>query len=462
MNDPQAAAKARIARVPAANKSITRSWSELATGRLAIALIVLLGVAERTLWNLLRPTVGAVGEAPNVAVALAQGRGFADAYNIGQGSTAHLLPVSPVLAAGIYSVFGVRSPVAEIILAAWSIGLAIGTYLLLYRAFGRLGTPSWARVGALAFACLMPVYISQEAVDFRIWEGGLAVFLVALFLDRLLAALERPVLATAEIVPLTALAALIFFVNPTLGLGVYASAGLACLTRLRIGRLITTAALAAGLAALLVVPWTLRNQHVMGSAISLRSNAGLELAIANYPGADAATEPRARYFERLEAIHPTWSERAYQEVLSLGEVAYFQRLGEETNRWMRDNPSLVLKLALTHLRQVFVPEPWQFRTFGNPTFAAGKAALASIAGLGGLLGLALALVRGRRGWIHPALLIAVPALLLCLFQPVPRYTYLFYPLLVFCAADAVARIKRLVLTRRGRKRLQSELPASTQ
>lgn len=287
MNDTQAAAKARVARAPASNKLINRSWTELATGRLTIALVVLLGIAERALWN------------------------------------------------------------------------------------------------------------------------------------------------------------------PTLGLGVYASAGLACLTRLRIERLITTTALAAGLAALLVVPWTLRNQHVMGSAISLRSNAGLELVIANYPEADAETEPRARYFERLEAIHPTWSERAYQEVLSIGEVAYFQRLGEETNRWMRENPSIVLKLAIGHLRQVFAPEPWQFRTFGNPAFAGGKAALATLAGLGGLLGLALALVRRRRCWIHPALLVAVPALLLCLFQPVPRYTYLFYPLLVFCAADAVAQIKRLVRTRRG-------------
>ncbi|CAA9497230.1 MAG: hypothetical protein AVDCRST_MAG91-862 [uncultured Sphingomonadaceae bacterium] len=451
MSDIQTTAKAWVARVPASNKLMNRSWSELATGRLAIALIVLLGIAERALWNLLRPTAGAVGEAPNVAVALAQGRGFADAYNIGQGSTAHLLPVSPALAAGVYSVFGVRSPAAEFILAAWSIGLAIGTYLLLHRAFGRLGTPAWARVGALAFACLMPVYISQEAVDFRIWEGGLAVFLMALFLERLIAALERPVVATADILPLTALAALIFFVNPTLGLGVYASAGLACLTRLRIRRLITTTALAAGLAALLVVPWTLRNHHVMGSAISLRSNAGLELAIANYPGADAETEPRARYFERLEAIHPTWSERAYQEVLSVGEVAYFRRLGEQTNRWMRENPATVLKLAIGHLRQVFAPEPWQFRTFGNPAFAGGKAALATLAGLGGLLGMALALARRRCCWVHPALLVAVPALLLCLFQPVPRYTYLFYPLLVFCAADAVAQIKRMVFSKARRQ-----------
>lgn len=428
---------------------MSRSWREIAAGRLVLVLIVLLGIAERTLWNLLRPATGAAGEAPNVAVALAEGRGFADAYNVGQGPTAHLLPVSPAIAAGVYGAFGVRSPIAEVILACWSIGLAMGTYLLLYRAFGRLGTPKWARVGALAFACLLPVYINQEAVDFRIWEGGLAVFLVALFLDRLLAALEHPVLATRDVVLLAALAALIFFVNPTLGLAVYASSGLACLKRMRAGRLIATAALAAGLASLLVVPWTLRNQHMMGSAILLRSNAGLELALANHPGADSDTEPRARYFDRLYAIHPTWSDQAYQEVLSVGEVAYSRRLGDETNTWMRDNPYLVLKLAARHVRQIFVPDPWQFRAFGNPTFAAGRAALASLAGLGGLLGIALALMGRRRGWIYPAILVAMPALLLCLFQPVPRYTYLFYPLLVFCAADAAARISRMALRRRA-------------
>ena len=81
-----------------------------------------------------------MGEAMNVAIALGEGRGFAGAFGPGHGATAHLLPLGPAMAGLVYGWLPPRSPGAEAILVGWSIGLAIATYMLLYRALGHLGS----------------------------------------------------------------------------------------------------------------------------------------------------------------------------------------------------------------------------------------------------------------------------------------------------------------------------------
>jgi hypothetical protein len=96
-----------------------------------------------------------------------------------------------------------------------------------------------------------------------------------------------------------------------------------------------------------------------------------------------------------------------------------------------------LKLAVRHVRQIYAPEGWQFAIWGTRQYPGIRAALASFAGVVGLLGIMFALARRRRGWVYVGILALLPALELCLFQPVPRYTYLLYALLAFCAADLI-------------------------
>src|SRR5260370_26592629 len=93
-------------------------------------------------------------EALNVAVAFAQGGGFADAFKLGQGPAAHILHISPAVAGTVYAVFGVGSATSEFLLGCWSIGLAVGTYFVLFRAFKTLGSSRLARLLALAFGCM--------------------------------------------------------------------------------------------------------------------------------------------------------------------------------------------------------------------------------------------------------------------------------------------------------------------
>lgn len=413
-------------------------WRVVLQERLVVASLLFAGLAERVLWCLLRPTVGAAGEATKVAVALAQGKGFADAYTAGQGPTAHLLPLPPLWAGGIYTLFGIKTLTAEFILAAYAISLALGTYLLLYRAFQHLGVPRWARLGALGFACVAPTYLSQEAVDFRTWEGGLAAFLAALFLlvlvEPRIRSLNRRTFYGA------CLASLLFFVNPPLGASAFTCALVFGLRRLSPAQFARAVLFATVTLAALFGPWTLRNARVMHAPIVLRSNAGLELALANYPGALDREHPRDRFLERIAAIHPV-SRPAYARMEQAGgEVAYANKLGVETKQWIGQHPASEARLLAMHGREMVFPRRWQFDIYGRNLSPALRAILADLAGVLGLAGIVVALVRRKGDWLYPAAMVLIPTLLVMPFQPVPRYTYLIYPTLVFCAAQLIASL----------------------
>ena len=420
--------------------------------RWIIVAIILLGIIERVLWNGMRTTTGAEGEAFNVARAIAEGRGFADAYRIGSGPTAHLTPVSPLIAGGVYRLFGVRSLPSEMLLATWSIGLALGAHLLLYRAFGRIGVPRDLRLGALAWGCLAPTYISQEAVEFRVWEGGLATFMIALFLDRLTAleahyaagvrARSRPALTAA------ALGGALFLINPPMGLGAIACLALVAWRRLSLGATAATAATGAATIALLVAPWAIRNERVLGAPVPLRSNAGLELALSNYDGAETVTDQRLAYLDRIDAVHPTISDAGYRRLRAVGEVAYADALGDEALDWMARHPGRVTVQAVDHMREMIFPSVWKFDPVGQSRASWFKVPLARLAGIVGLLGMLVALARIGGGASYPAIYMTTVIVLMSPFQPVVRYMYVISPVLVNFMACAGLLVPRVASVRR--------------
>jgi hypothetical protein len=403
----------------------------------APVLLAAAGVVERVAWTLLQPAHGAMGEAMNVAVALGEGRGFAGAYGPGHGATAHLLPLGPGLAGLVYHWLAPRSSAAEAILSGWSIGLAVGTYLLLYRAFGYLRVPRPARLAALAVGMLAPAYLTIETVDFRVWEGGLATFLAALFLERLLAAHRRLSERRADRLPLTPIvcACVLFFVNPPLGASAFICLSVLGLTQLPMRANIVGGVIAVGLVAAMVVPWALRNDRVLGTVVPLRSNAGLELAIANNREMADATDPAAALEHQLLAIHPTANLQARREVQRIGEVAYANRRGDEARAWIAANPAAAARLWLRHARQMLFPDRWMTDP-RHSRAGAIRAVFLQIVGLGGLIGLAvLCTRRWSDGAVYPAVMVLMTTLLLAPFQPVSRYTYVLYPTLCFlCGA----------------------------
>lgn len=416
-------------------------------GVAVVAGLLAIGVCIRVAWSLLRDGHGATGEAFNVARAIAEGRGFADAFRVGQGPTAHLLPISPGIAGGVYRLFGVHSPAAESILTAWALMLMLGTYLLLFRLFGGLGVSRWARLGGLAYLCLSPVYIAQEAVDFRIWEGGLAVCLAAILLSALVAAERVERISAARTAGLAVLAAALFFVNPIIGVAGYAGTLIFAWRRFGMSQFVLAGLMAAAALAAFAAPWALRNASQLDAFVPLRSNAGLELALGQNPHAVDGADRGEVFRRRLAEIHPAVGSEAYRRLTAIGgEVPYSQALGRETRNWIADHPGDAARLTLRHIRQTLAPEPWQF---GNGFLPELRAILANLSGLLGLAGLALALSGRRPLWIYVALMVLVPAIVMSPFQPISRYTYLFYPWLTFCAAYLVDRIVSARFPARG-------------
>jgi hypothetical protein len=407
--------------------------------RPTIAAIVIAGVALRVSWNALRPTFGATGEARNVAEALARGRGFADAYGAGTGPTAHFYPLTPGIGGAVYSVFGVATLPAEIVLASWSIAVVMLSYLVTRHAFARLGTSHRALLAALLFGCIAPIYLAQEAVDFRLWDGGLTVLLMAVLLDRIVAVERRDSGGPRDAVVLGLISAALLLVNAPVGVAAAGCVAVLALRRLAWRHIVLLGVVSAMLLIVTVTPWVIRNERTFGAFIPSRSNAGLELSIGMDPLTLTASDRKARFMARLGEVHPVTPAGMAAMRAAGDEARYSKLLLRQTIAWMRDHPMEMMRLLLLHLRQQFAPEPWQFAVFENRGLPpAPRAALATIINLLGVAGIAWSVARRRPGWLYVALLIVGISVLTLPFQPMKRYNYLFYPILLFSAADLVA------------------------
>lgn len=410
-----------------------------------VALALTGGLLVRLIWLVMQH--GAIdgfltaGEAQYVALALAKTGSFADAYFEGQGPTAHLLPVSVGIAGWILRLFGPFQPAANLVLLGWSLLQTGLGYVLVYRLFRALGaTPPATRWG-LVLLCLVPPFVTQEVIDFRYWESGLAVVLATTAL-LLLARMEQTGTEprASAIIAIGALVAVTFFVAPVAGLAAGACAGLLALVRWPGRKMLLLAAAFAFCLALMVVPWAMRNTRELGEPVLLRSNAGIELAIANHPDALSDRPPERVFSDRVAAIHPIGNAAAHAEIRERGgEVRYSRRMGEQARAWIIAHPADFARLYLRHLRQFFFPEPWQFYFSGWEGMRAERSLTISIVGLLGLAGLAAGLVRSPgRYWMLTAY-IAVVALSYAVFQPMARYIYLTYGLLAFLGTDLLVR-----------------------
>ncbi len=426
---------------------MARGMKGVTADRREIALLLVLGLSIRYIW--LVAVGGAwqqvdIGEATHAAYAFAYGKGIADAFFPGQGPTAHLLPTTILISGSILRVFGPESGAANLVLAGWALAQSFAGYLLLRLLFARIGTDPAAPRAGLALLCLLPAFAPQEGCDFRFWEGALAACLAAgnlLLLERLdrgSVSGWRPLIAAA------ALSALTFFVSPPVGLAVDLCWAVYAFRRLPLRTTLAFAAMSAAALALLIAPWALRNQRVMGQPIPLRSNFGLELALANHPAA-LSDAPRGDVFRaRVLAIHPFDNPPAIAALRSAGgEVAYSSMLGRETWAWIRAHPADFLRLSLRHYRQFYVPDTRQLRFTNWRDLVQPRAIVLQLVGMLGIAGLAWGLARRKRFYGYIALYVATAGLPYALVQPVPRYSYLIYGILAYLAAQLLVDLGRV-------------------
>jgi hypothetical protein len=412
--------------------------------------LVALGLALRLAWLVLVRALLApldLGEASAAAGALARAGTLADAFAPGSGPTAHLMPATVTIAGAVQAAFGDSG---ALLLSLWTLALLAGTWLLARALFAEAGWRPAALLGGLGLLALLPGHIVQEVADFRVWEGGLATLLALANLWMIVTLDKRKTIAPQPLLLGAALSAFTFFVSPTTGLAVDACWAWLALHRLPLRRLLAFAGIAAAALALVLVPWVLRNAQVMGSPILLRDNFGLEIAMANYPGALDPADPRAETLARARAIHPYQNPQVLARLRTAGgEAAYSRALGRETWAWAAAHPLDFARLALRHYRQFYFPDRWQGALTNWAAFPMLRIEMIRLVSAFGLLGLAVGLVRRRRHYGLFAIYLALAGLPYALVMPIPRYAYVAWPLLAFLAAR-LALDAFTALQRRGR------------
>lgn len=406
------------------------------------ALVLIGGLVLRLIW--LQMVHGSLNgflsaaEAEQVARAFAESGTLADAYFSGQGPTAHLLPVSPAIAGAILWLFGPGSWAANIALLVWSLAQVGLAYWLLWTLFRELDAdPRVARWG-LAILCLVPAFAPQEVVDFRYWEGGLALALAAANLLMMVRLGRDANPGWRKILLASFLAAFAIFVSPPVGL----ATGLCWLVMsvrcLPLARTLQLASVGAIMLSLMIGPWMIRNDRALGEPIAFRSNFGLELAVANHEGALGPGAPEYVFSDRMKAIHPAASEAKRALILQPGgEVRYARQTGEEASRWIRNNPISFAKLYFRHLSEFVFPRAWQMYFSGWEGMREGRAWAMTIVNALGLIGLLIALLLRRPGYGLITIYVAAIVLPYAIFQPMPRYIYLVTAMLSFPAVFAL-------------------------
>lgn len=379
-------------------------------------------------------------EATRVALSVATHGVVGDAYFIGQGPTAHLMPLNPMLAGGILWLFDPDSSLANYALLALSLGQVIVGYLLVRLVFVRLGADEVAVRWGTALLMLLPPFAPQEVVDFRYWEGASALILAAANLLAMIDLYRDRRLPAKAIAGIAALFALTCFVSPPVGIALAPGWAVVALRALPFPRAAMLAAATALAMAVTFAAWTVRNASVFGTLITTRSNLGIELALAMHPAAVPGDTPAQVFHARLGDVHPSANAAARAFVVRHGEAAYSARLAARTWRWMRENPANAARLWLRHVTETIVPRPWQMYFSGWEGARAARAAAIAIVQLLGLAGLAIGIMQRRRGYGLILGYVGMIVLTLGFFQPMPRYIFLIYAFFAIPAVDAVHRV----------------------
>ena len=305
-------------------------------------------------------------ETGNIAYALATGKGFSSPFRNDTGPTAWLGPVYPSLLAGIFRVFGplsIPSLNAAILLNIVCSALACLPIFLIGERLG--GTPHaataawmWALFPAavmlpfewiwdtslsalLAALLLWTTLLVADSEKLRDWCGYGALWGLSLLTNAALGSLLLPFLGWAAyragkrartsakaIVPLTASAEPELASQPTSQLAAGGS------------RPWHRPALAAAVAILCCVPWTVRNYIQFHRFIPLRSNFSFELWTGNNNIFDPHTGNAMARISKYGEV------RQYTQ---LGETAFMQDKWRKATLFIRTHPTLELKLQLARV-----------------------------------------------------------------------------------------------------------------
>lgn len=304
---------------------------------LALIVMVAMGARIAFAWDQARKVpAGVLGIVPfqqetgNIASALAQGRGFSDVFRTDTGPTAWLAPVYPLMAAAAFKLFGVFTARAFFACVGLNILFSSAACVPIFYAGKRIGGTGVASGAAWLWA----IFPNAVMIPFEwIWDTSLSALLAALILWATLELTGSR--RTRDWCGYGLLWGLALLTNPALGALLPFLLGWAAWRGESEGRWKRTT-LAASIAVLCCVPWTIRNYADFHRFIPLRSNLPFELWLGN----NDIFDPQARGARMF--ITKTEEARAYTK---LGETAYMQEKWSLATSFIKSHPDLEMRLT---------------------------------------------------------------------------------------------------------------------
>jgi hypothetical protein len=351
-------------------------------------------------------------EPVQTALALADGRGFSDAFGAGTGPTAHVAPFYPAWLALWLQLLGHNGTWA-VTVTCWTIachGLIVALLPLVSRK--ALGNPA---PGVWASVLLMVLPLVPVIPQFEVAVGALAVLAYCLLP-------VRPGWRGTA-------AGLIFHINPA---ALFVLAPQEMFNSKNFRRWLLAAAL-------VCLPWTIRNYREFGQLMFIRSNLPLELQVSNNDLAGASLYANG---PSLAAYHPTTDAAEAARLKKVGEAVYQKDKLRVFAGWVKDHFGKFAVLSMERVCLFWFP----VSAFGWPH----QLALWSVT----LLGLA-----GLRflppSWKWVLLVYPLPYYFV---QSDPRYRYLILWISVLGAGVVLNRLAGASQMILSRKKLRTDDP----
>jgi hypothetical protein len=419
---------------------VNNAFKKTATSLLLIVLVALgarLGFAWNQERKIPRDVIGPVSfeqETGSIAYSLATGKGFSSPFRRETGPTAWLTPVYPLLVAGVFRIFGIlsaKSFFVVVFLNALFSSLVCIPIFSVGKRMGGLGVRSGA-------AWLWALYPNAVMMPFEwVWDTSLAALLGAVLLWATLELADSPQRAR-DWCAYGLLWGFTLMTNPSLGLMLPFLLGWAAFRGRRAAKLsLWKPALAAGLAILCCVPWTVRNYVVFHKFVPLRSNFPLELYIGN----------NNNYATRQFVWPPKITkERELLRYFRLGETAFMEEERRKAMEFIRAHPGIAMELIGEKFVSFWagVAEPVQVFKTTDSLLIRSLIVCNTLAALGGLLGIVVLFVKRNPYAIPAAIYPLVFPWLYYVTHPNLRYRHPIDPVILLLAAVAAAFAWRLV------------------
>jgi 4-amino-4-deoxy-L-arabinose transferase-like glycosyltransferase len=327
--------KERPSNVPGNREFMKKVLRQAGTSLLVIVLVALAGRIAFAWYKVRQISPQALRIVPfqtetgHIAYSIASGKGFSSPFQRDTGPTAWLAPVYPYLLAGIFKLFGIYTLASFFAALALNILFSASTCVPIFYAGKRI-----AGLGvASAAAWLWAFFPNAIIIPFEwIWDTSLSVLLMATLLWATLELAEsRRVRDWCFYGLLWGFALL---TNPAVALlfpVLLAWAAYCIRDRAHAASWLARPALAAALALLCCLPWTVRNYVQFHKLIPLRSNFAFELYIGNNENYDDQHRLRPGAITQ---------DREILRYLHMGETAFMEEEKRKAVAFIVEHPRI--------------------------------------------------------------------------------------------------------------------------